>query len=78
MPDLGNTKLDHILSHVAHGFEKVLELCAIAFLPVAIVEQLCIYGVTNPDQVISLLIVLMLILSAFAVRAVKKLRKEKK
>ena len=77
MPDLGNTKLDHILSHVAHGFEKVLELCAIAFLPVAIVEQLSIYGVTHADQVISLLIVLMLILSTFAVREVRKMKEKK-
>ena len=77
MPDLGNTKLDHVLSYICKGFEKVLEFCAIAFLPVAIVEQLSIYGVTHADQVISLLVVLMLILSAFAIKEVRKLRRKK-
>lgn len=78
MPDLGNSKLDHVLSYICKGVEKVLEFCAIAFLPAAVIEQLCIYGVTHADQVISLLVVLMLILSAFAVREVRKMRKEKK
>ena len=78
MPDLGNSKLDHVLSYICKGFEKVLEFCAIAFLPAAVIEQLCIYGVTHADQVISLLVLLMLILSAFAVREIKKSRREKK
>ncbi len=75
MPDLGTTKLDHVLSYICKGFEKVLEFCAIAFLPAAVIEQLCIYGVTHADQVISLLMVLILILTALAVRQIKKLRK---
>lgn len=74
MPDLGNTKLDHVLSYICKGFEIVLEFCAIAFVPLLIVEQLSIYGVTHADQVISLLVVLMLILSAFAIKEVRKLR----
>lgn len=78
MPDLGNTKLDHVLSYICKGFEMVLEFCAIAFVPLLIVEQLSIYGVTHADQVISLLVVLMLILSVFAVREIKKSRREKK
>lgn len=78
MPDLGNSKLDHVLSYICKGFEKVLEFCAIAFLPAAVIEQLCFYGVTHADQVISLLVVLMLILSAFAVREIRKMRKERK
>lgn len=75
MPDLGNSKLDHVLSYICKGFEKVLEFCAIAFLPAAVIEQLCIYGITHADQVISLLMVLILILTALAVRQIKKLRK---
>lgn len=75
MPDLGNSKLDHVLSYICKGFEKVLEFCAIAFLPAAFIEQLCIYGITHADQVISLLMVLILILTALAVRQIKKLRK---
>lgn len=74
MPDLGNTKLDHVLSYICKGFEMVLEFCAIAFVPLLIVEQLSIYGVTHADQVISLLVVLMLILSVFAIKEVRKLR----
>lgn len=78
MPDLGNSKLDHVLSYICKGFEKVLEFCAIAFVPLLIVEQLSIYGVTHADQVISLLVVLMLILSAFAAKEIRKMRKERK
>lgn len=76
--EYGRTKLDHVLSHICKAFEMVLEFCAIAFVPLLIVEQLSIYGVTHADQVISLLVVLMLILSAFAVREIKKSRREKK
>ncbi len=76
MPDLGTTKLDHVLSYICKGFEKVLEFCAIAFLPAAVIEQLCIYGITHADQVISLLLVLMLILSAYGVKLFKDWRKE--
>lgn len=76
MPDLGTTKLDHVLSYICKGFEKMLEFCAIAFLPAVVIEQLCIYGTTHPDQVISLLVLLMLILSTFAVKEVRKLRRK--
>ena len=78
MPDLGNSKIDHVLSYICKGFEKVLEFCAIAFVPLLIVEQLSIYGVTHADQVISLLVVLMLILSSFAAKEIRKMRKERK
>lgn len=76
MPDLGNSKLDHVLSYICKGFEKVLEFCAIAFLPAVVIEQLCIYGVTHADQVISLLLVLMLIISAYGVKLFRDWRKE--
>lgn len=78
MPDLGTTKLDHVLSRICKAFEKILKFCAVAFVPGLIVEQLCIYGTTHPDQVISLLVVLMLILSAFAAKEIRKMRKERK
>ena len=73
--EYGKTKLDHVLSHIAKAFEKILEFCAILFLPLAVVEQLSIYGVLHPDQIVSLLLVLMLVLTALAVRQIKKLRK---
>ncbi|MBI1695121.1 hypothetical protein [Lactobacillus crispatus] len=76
MPDLGNSKLDHVLSYICKGMEKVLEFCAIAFLPALIIEQLCIYGTTHADQVISLLFVLMLIISAYGAKLFKDWRKE--
>ena len=73
--EYGRTKLDHVLSHMTKAFEKLLEFLAILFLPFATVEQVCIYGTTHSDQIISLLLVLMIFLTALAVRAVKKLRK---
>lgn len=76
MPDLGNTKLDHVLSHICKAFEKILEFCAVAFVPALIIEQLCIYGTTHADQVISLLLVLMLIISAYGAKLFKDWRKK--
>ena len=76
MPNLGNTRLDHVLSHICKAFEKILKFCAVAFVPGLIIEQLCIYGTTHPDQVISLLFVLMLILSAYGAKLFKDWRKE--
>lgn len=73
--EYGKTKLDHVLSYTTKAFGKFLEFLAILFLPFAIVEQICIYGTTHPDQIISLLLVLMIFLTALSVRAVKKLRK---
>ena len=73
--EYGKTKLDHVLCHMTKAFGKFLEFLAILFLPFAIVEKVCIYGTTHPDQIISLLLVLMIFLTALAVRAVKKLRK---
>lgn len=74
--EYGRTKLDHVLSHICKAFEKILEFCAIAFVPLLIVEQLSIYGVTHADQVISLLFVLMLIISAYGVKLFRDWRKE--
>lgn len=78
MSKYGKTKLDHALSYFCMAFEKILEFCAVAFVPALIIEQLCIYGTTHADQVISLLVVLMLILSAFAAKEIRKMRKERK
>ena len=75
--DLGKTKLDHILSYIVIVSMKFLEFTSILFLPLLIVQQTVLYGVNHPDQVVSLLIVLMLILSAFAVREIRKLRRRK-
>lgn len=73
--EYGRTKLDHVLSHICKAFEKILEFCAILFLPFAVVEQLCIYGMSHPDKIISLLLVLMIFLTPLAGHMVKKLRK---
>ena len=77
MPDLGNTRLDHVLSYICKGFEKILEFCAVAFVPALIIEQLCIYGTTHADQVVSLLVLLMLILSAFGIKEIRKMKAQK-
>lgn len=71
----GKSKLDHGLSYFCMAFEKILKFCAILFLPFAVVEQLCIYGMSHPDKIISLLLVLMIFLTPLAGHMVKKLRK---
>lgn len=76
MSKYGKTKLDHALSYFCMAFEKILEFCAVAFVPALIIEQLCIYGTTHADQVISLLFVLMLIISAYGVKLFRDWRKE--
>lgn len=75
--EYGRTKLDHVLSHICKAFEKILEFLSILFLPLLVVEQLSIYGITHADQVISLLVVLMLILSAVGIKEIRKMRTKK-
>lgn len=74
--DLGTTKLDHVLSYIVIVSMKFLEFTSILFLPLLIVQQTVLYGVSHPDQVVSLLIVLMLILSAYAVKLIKDWRRK--
>lgn len=74
MSKYGKTKLDHALSYFCMAFEKIIEFSLIVGLPLGIIEQVCIYGETHADQIISLLLVLMLIFSAFAVREIRKMR----
>ena len=75
--DLGTTKLDHVLSYIVIATMKFLKFTSILFLPLLIVQQTVLYGVTHADQVISLLVLQMLILSAFAVREVRKMKEKK-
>ena len=63
--DLGKTKLDHVLSYIAIGAMKFLEFTSILFLPLLVVQQLVIYGSDHPDQIISLLLVLLIIATAY-------------
>lgn len=74
--DLGATKLDHVLSYIVIATMKFLEFTSILFLPLLIVQQTVLYGVSHPDQVVSLLIVLTLILSAYAVKLIKDWRRK--
>ena len=74
--DLGTTKLDHVLSYIVIAMMKFLEFTSILFLPLLIVQQTVLYGLSHPDQVVSLLIVLMLILSAYAVKLIKDWRRK--
>ena len=74
MSKYGKTKLDHALSYFCMAFEKIIEFSLIVGLPLGIIEQVCIYGETHADQIISLLLDLMLIFSAFAVREIRKMR----
>ena len=63
--DLGKTKLDHVLSYIAIGAMKFLEFTSILFLPLLVVQQLVIYGTSYPDQIIPLLLVLLIIATAY-------------
>ena len=63
--DLGKTKLDHVLSYIAIGAMEFLEFTSILFLPLLLVQQLVIYGTNHPDQIIPLLLVLMIVASAY-------------
>mgnify|MGYP005798740231 CR=1 FL=1 len=74
MSKYGKTKLDHALSYFCMAFEKIIEFSLIVGLPLGIIEQVCIYGETHADQIISLLLVLMLILSAFGIKEIRKMR----
>lgn len=75
--DLGNTKLDHVLSYIAIGAMKFLEFTSILFLPLLVVQQLVIYGSDHPDQIIPLLIILMIIASAYLAHLLKSRKDEK-
>ena len=74
--DLGKTKLDHVLSYIAIGAMEFLEFTSILFLPLLAVQQTVLYGVNHPYQVLTLLIVLMLIISAYAVKLIKYWRRK--
>lgn len=75
--DLGNTKLDHVLSYIAIGAMKFLEFTSILFLPLLVVQQLVIYGTSHSDQIIPLLIVLMIIASSYLAHLLKSRKDEK-
>lgn len=75
--DLGNTKLDHVLSYIAIGAMKFLEFTSILFLPLLVVQQLVIYGTSHSDQIIPLLIILMIIASAYLAHLLKSRKDEK-
>ena len=72
--EYGKTKLDHVLSYIVIYFMKALEFLLIVATPVGILYQVCLYGEKNPDQVVSLLVVLMIIVSAYGIKLVKEVR----
>ncbi|WFD52876.1 holin [Lactobacillus phage CR191] len=72
--DLGKTKLDHVLSYIAIGAMKFLEFTSILFLPLLVVQQLVIYGTIYPDQILSLLFVLLIISTAYGYKLVRDWR----
>lgn len=72
--DLGKTKLDHVLSYIAIGAMEFLEFTSILFLPLLVVQQLVIYGTSYPDQILSLLFVLLIISTAYGYKLVRDWR----
>ncbi|NRO47730.1 hypothetical protein IMAU30132_00080 [Lactobacillus helveticus] len=75
--DLGKTKLDHVLSYIAIGAMEFLEFTSILFLPLLVVQQLVIYGTNHPYKAILLLLVLLIVVSAYLAHLLKS-RKDKK
>ena len=73
--DLGKTKLDHVLSYIAIGAMKFLEFTSILLLPLLVVQQLVIYGTSHPDQIIPLLLVLLIIATAYGYKLFRDWRK---
>lgn len=72
--EYGKTKLDHVLSYIINYFMKALEFFLIVATPAGILYQVCLYGERNPDQIVSLLVVLMIIVSAYGIKLVKEVR----
>ena len=72
--EYGKTKLDHVLSYIVIYFMKALEFLLIVATPAVILYQVCLYGEKNPDQVVSLLVVLMIIVSAYGIKLFRKVR----
>ena len=72
--EYGKTKLDHVLSYIVIYFMKALEFLLIVATPAGILYQVCLYGERNPGQVVSLLVVLMIIVSAYGIKLFRKVR----
>lgn len=70
--DLGTTKLDHILSYIAIGAKAVMKFTSILCLLLLIVHQLVLCGENHPYRAIPLLIVLMLVVSAYGYKLFTK------
>lgn len=68
----GKTKLDHGLSYFCMAFEKILEFLAILFLPLAVVQQIILYGDYHPAVVLPALAIVMTVLIATGVVLIKR------
>lgn len=68
----GKTKLDHGLSYFCMAFEKILEFLAILFLPLAVVQQIILYGDHHPAVVLPALAIVMTVLIATGVVLIKR------
>ncbi len=71
----GKTKLDHGLTYFCLAFEKILEFLSILLLPLAVVQQIVIYGENHPDVVLpalSIVTVLVIVIGALVIKHNKK------
>lgn len=67
MSKYGRTKLDHALSYFCMAFEKILEFMSIIFVPLLIVQQTALYSENNPEVMIPVLSVAMILVVAVGV-----------
>lgn len=68
----GKTKLDHGLTYFCLAFEKILEFLSILLLPLAVVQQIVIYGENHPEVILPALSIVMTVLIAVGVVLIKR------
>lgn len=66
------SRLDKVLSFIAEGFGLMLKETLIIWIPVEVAEQICIYAMHRPDQMIPLMVLLIMILSCAGYQIIKK------
>lgn len=74
----GKTKLDHVLSYICDAFEKVMVFACCLITPIGIIEQVIIYSENNPEQMIPLMLVVMILMGAATGYEINKMIKEHK
>lgn len=70
-------KLDRWLDAITAVIDSMWRWALVVLAVVVLIEQICIAAQHRPSQLVSLMIVLIVILSAFAVREIRNMKKGK-